>query len=125
MKGIYTHIVESIKGTKLFALLVDPDKHDRASLSWIAQNADPKTVDFIFIGGSLVSGSVDESVAVLKQKSKIPVILFPGNVLQITPRADAILLLSQISGRNLDYLIGNHVIAAPILKKTDRKIGEK
>ena len=61
-------------------------------------------------------------MAVLKQKSKIPIILFPGNVLQITPRADAILLLSLISGRNPEYLIGNHVIAAPILKKTDLEI---
>jgi len=122
MKDIYTHIVESIPAGKLFSVLVDPDKHDRESLSWIGQNADPEIVDFILVGGSLVSGSVDESVGVLKEKTKIPVILFPGNVLQITPRADAILLLSLISGRNPEYLIGNHVIAAPILKKTDLEI---
>jgi putative glycerol-1-phosphate prenyltransferase len=65
---------------------------------------------------------VDETVDILKQHTEIPVILFPGNVLQITPRADAILLLSLISGRNPEFLIGNHVIAAPILKKTDLEI---
>ena len=122
MKVIYAHIVEHARKQKLFALLVDPDKHDRNSLSWIGQNADPEIVDFILVGGSLVSGSVDETVNILKRNTEIPIILFPGNVLQITPKADAILLLSLISGRNPEYLIGNHVIAAPILKKTDLEI---
>jgi phosphoglycerol geranylgeranyltransferase len=122
MKGIYAHIVENASKQKLFALLVDPDKHDLNSLAWIGKNSDPEIVDFILVGGSLVSGSVDETVKLLKENTEIPIILFPGNVLQITPRADAILLLSLISGRNPEYLIGNHVIAAPILKKTDLEI---
>jgi phosphoglycerol geranylgeranyltransferase len=61
-------------------------------------------------------------VALLKEHSAVPVILFPGNVLQISPRADGILLLSLISGRNPEFLIGNHVIAAPILRKTNLEI---
>ncbi len=122
MKDIYTRISERIPGSRLFALLVDPDKHDPESLTWIGKHAHRETVDFLFVGGSLVSGSVDETVAILKEHTDIPIILFPGNVLQITPRADAILLLSLISGRNPEYLIGNHVIAAPILKKTNLEI---
>ena len=122
MKNIYTHIIECAPSKKLFALLIDPDKHDMESLSWIGRNVNPRTVDFILVGGSLVTESIDETVAVLKQNTEIPIILFPGNVLQITARADAILLLSLISGRNPEYLIGNHVIAAPILKKTQLEI---
>ncbi len=122
MDSIYAHIVERSKSQKLFALVVDPDKHDRESLARMGRNAGRNNVDFILVGGSLVSGSVDETVQIIKQNTGIPVILFPGNVLQITPRADGILLLCLISGRNPEYLIGNHVIAAPILKKTGLEI---
>ena len=65
---------------------------------------------------------MDDTVAILKDSTDLPVILFPGNVLQISPRADGILLLSLISGRNPEFLIGNHVIAAPVLRKTNLEI---
>jgi putative glycerol-1-phosphate prenyltransferase len=42
--------------------------------------------------------------------------------LQISKSADAILLLSLISGRNADLLIGQHVIAAPLLKSSHLEI---
>ncbi|MFC2098719.1 geranylgeranylglyceryl/heptaprenylglyceryl phosphate synthase [Bacteroidota bacterium] len=119
---IYSSIIEKLKSGKLFALLIDPDKHDRESIVEIGKSADTKTVDFILVGGSLVSGSVDETVSLLKDSTQLPVILFPGNVLQISPSADAILFLSLISGRNPEFLIGNHVIAAPVLRKTNLEI---
>lgn len=119
---IYPDILKKLKAGKLFAILVDPDKHDRTSISAIGKTAGRDTVDFILVGGSLVSGSMDETVALLKETTDLPVILFPGNVLQISPHADGILLLSLISGRNPEFLIGNHVIAAPVLRKTNLEI---
>ncbi len=119
---IYSGIIEKLKTGKIFAILVDPDKHDGASLRDIGKIAGKDSVDFILVGGSLVSGSVDETVALLKDATDLPVILFPGNVLQISARADGILLLSLISGRNPEFLIGNHVIAAPLLSKTNLEI---
>jgi phosphoglycerol geranylgeranyltransferase len=101
---------------------VDPDKHDRDALPEIGRKAGEAEVDFILVGGSLVSGSVDETVTRLKENTGVPVILFPGNVLQISSRADGILLLSLISGRNPEFLIGNHVIAAPVLRETGLEI---
>ena len=106
----------------MFAILVDPDKHDRASIGRIGKLAGNNAVDFILVGGSLVSVSVDETVELLKDSTQLPVILFPGNVLQISLKADGILLLSLISGRNPEFLIGNHVIAAPVLRKSDMEI---
>lgn len=106
----------------MFAILVDPDKHDRASIVRIGKLAGNNAVDFILVGGSLVSMSVDETVELLKDSTQLPVILFPGNVLQISLKADGILLLSLISGRNPEFLIGNHVIAAPVLRKSDMEI---
>jgi len=119
---IYADILTKLKTRKLFAILVDPDKHDEGSLHQLAGLADDSAIDFILVGGSLVSGSVDETVHALKRETNLPILLFPGNVLQISPHADGILLLSLISGRNPEFLIGNHVIAAPVLKQTNLEI---
>jgi phosphoglycerol geranylgeranyltransferase len=119
---IYTDILSKLQTRKLFAILVDPDKHDEESLQQLAGLTNKDVIDFILVGGSLVSGSVDETVHALKEKTRLPIILFPGNVLQISPNADGILFLSLISGRNPEFLIGNHVIAAPLLKKIDLEI---
>ena len=119
---IYADILSKLKTRKLFAILVDPDKHDEESLRQLASLANDRVVDFILVGGSLVLGSVDETVHALKGKTNLPIVLFPGNVLQISPNADGILFLSLISGRNPEFLIGNHVIAAPVLKKIDLEI---
>ncbi len=119
-KNIYQSILNS--KAKKFVLLIDPDKHDEASLSYLVKNIKNSATDFIFIGGSLVSDRLDHAVDIIKKYTGIPVILFPGNLLQLTEKVDAILLLSLISGRNPDYLIGNHVLAAPFLKKSNLEI---
>jgi phosphoglycerol geranylgeranyltransferase len=119
---IYTYILTKLKTRKLFAILVDPDKHDEESLQQLAGLTNDRVIDFILVGGSMVSGSVYETVHALKRKTNLPILLFPGNVLQISPNADGILLLSLISGRNPEFLIGNHVIAAPVLKKMNLEI---
>lgn len=69
------------------------------------------------VGGSLLLKPIDETLLNLKKITQIPLLLFPGNLLQLSGNVDAILLLSMISGRNPELLIGNHVIAAPIIKK--------
>lgn len=63
-----------------------------------------------------------ELIAVIRSHTNTPIILFPGNPLHIEPSADAILFLSLISGRNPEFLIGQHVIAAPLLKKSGLEI---
>lgn len=59
-----------------------------------------------------------DTIARLKAKSKIPVVIFPGSIQQVDPSADALLFLSLISGRNPDLLIGNQVLAAPFVKRS-------
>jgi phosphoglycerol geranylgeranyltransferase len=117
---IYKSILNS--KSKKFVLLIDPDKHTESSLSYLINLMNDSATDFIFIGGSLVSGRLDGAIDIIKKHTKIPVILFPGNLLQLTDKADAVLLLSLISGRNPDYLIGNHVLAAPFLKRSNLEI---
>ncbi len=111
--------INDLKGKKkAFAWLIDPDKYSVENISSQISLAELSGVDFIFVGGSLIHNHVDELIIKVKSLSKIPVILFPGSPLQLSPDADAILFLSLISGRNPEYLIGNHVVAAPFLRKS-------
>jgi phosphoglycerol geranylgeranyltransferase len=109
-------------GSKSIALLLDPDKTKGDSLKRILKIAEESHADFIMAGGSLTFNNIDLLIDSVKQLSSIPVILFPGNLLQLTLKADAIMLLSLISGRNPELLIGNHVIAATHLKEVKDKI---
>ena len=105
---------------KSFAILIDPDKVDDAACLRLTQLALETPPDFFFIGGSLItSNALDRVISTIKESTNIPIVIFPGSNLHISNAADAILLLSLISGRNPEYLIGQHVVAAPILKKSD------
>ncbi len=111
------------EGKKAFAVLLDPDKVELSSLPFMLAESVRNGVDFFFVGGSLITRyASDEIIATIRRHTNIPVILFPGNSLHIEPSADAILLLSLISGRNPELLIGQHVIAAPLLKKSNLEI---
>ncbi len=108
---------------KQFAVLIDPDKCDATHLRKIIKEAEASDVDYFFVGGSLMeSVQFKEFVAQLKSATKIPVVIFPGSVYQVDDQADAILLLSLISGRNPELLIGKHVEAAPLLKSSGLEI---
>lgn len=104
-------------GLKQLAILIDPDKSDEKTIARIAELSSESGVDYFFVGGSLlINNRLDECVKLLKHAGNIPVILFPGNTLQMSWKADAILFLSLISGRNAEMLIGRHVVSAPYLK---------
>lgn len=107
---------------KSIALLLDPDKSRGESLKNILRIAGESKTDYIMAGGSLTFNSIDNLIDSVKQLCAIPVVLFPGSLLQLTHKADKILLLSLISGRNPELLIGNHVIAAPYLKDIREKL---
>ncbi|MBG0860521.1 MAG: geranylgeranylglyceryl/heptaprenylglyceryl phosphate synthase [Bacteroidales bacterium] len=109
-------------GDKSVALLLDPDKAGGKNLADILKVAEESGTDFILTGGSLTFTNIDRLIEEVKLYSSIPVILFPGNLLQLSHKADAVLLLSLISGRNPELLIGNHVIAAPYLKTIRDKL---
>jgi phosphoglycerol geranylgeranyltransferase len=107
---------------KSIALLLDPDKAKGKSLQHILKTANETSTDYLFAGGSITFNSIDNLINDIRKLSSIPVILFPGSLLQLTLNADIILLLSLISGRNSELLIGNHVIAAPYLKNAREKL---
>jgi phosphoglycerol geranylgeranyltransferase len=122
---VLNYLLENIgNGKKLLAVLIDPDSvSDEAALANTCKLSNQAKVDLILVGGSLITnGFFEKCVRIIKQETNIPVLLFPGNIMQIDEHADAILLLSLISGRNADMLIGKHVLAAPTLKKSGIEI---
>jgi len=122
--NIYNHILASKKeGKKLFALLIDPDKQDKSALISVIEKAKSAKADFFFVGGSLLTNdSLDSCLSTLKEHADIPIVLFPGNAMQVNDKADGILFLSLISGRNAEMLIGKQVITAPILKQSSLEV---
>jgi phosphoglycerol geranylgeranyltransferase len=107
---------------KSIGLLLDPDKSRGESLRNILAIAKECRTDFILTGGSLTFNSIDNLIDEVRNHCSIPVVLFPGNLLQLSLKADIIMLLSLISGRNPELLIGNHIIAAPYLKTVREKL---
>ncbi|MAT57465.1 MAG: geranylgeranylglyceryl/heptaprenylglyceryl phosphate synthase [Melioribacteraceae bacterium] len=117
---IYNNILKAIeeKGAAYF-ILIDPDKISENNLSRFLSLAEEAGVDGFLLGGSLLlSGDLKSVIKRIKEESQIPIIIFPGSVSQVLPEADALLYISLISGRNADHIIGNHVLAAPMIKKS-------
>jgi len=124
MKYIYKNILEArANNQKLFAVLIDPDKMLISEISNFLEKVNSSMTTHIFIGGSKVDERItDLLVNEVKKHTKLPVVLFPGDVTQISKKADAILFLSLISGRNPEYLIGKHVEATPTLTTSNLEI---
>lgn len=118
---IYQSILEAKH--KQIAVLVDPDKHTKESLQKLCGNINQAKVDFILVGGSLLlKTNFASTIEYLKQHTKLPVVIFPGSNFQVSDKADAILFLSLVSGRNPEYLIGQQVTAAPLIKASNIEV---
>lgn len=116
--NLYSSILEAKQqGKKKFVVLIDPDNVRLGKIETVLELSKSAKVDYFFIGGSLVvNDMLDMVLGNIKKATDIPTILFPGNSLQLSYKADGLLFLSLISGRNADLLIGKHVITAPFLK---------
>jgi len=106
------------------AILIDPEKSNKEDvLIRLIRNAEIAEIDYFFIGGSTVTKyDFEKVISILKNNTNIPLIIFPGSAYQISEKADAILYLSLISGRNPEYLIGQHVNSANELFEMDIEI---
>ncbi|MCO5232486.1 MAG: geranylgeranylglyceryl/heptaprenylglyceryl phosphate synthase [Chitinophagales bacterium] len=111
------------KASRQLAVLIDPDKYSEERLSLLTNYANKGKIHFFLIGGSLVfKNQIKFIVEFLKARCEVPVLIFPGNPSQIEEGADGLLLLSLISGRNSDLLIGRHVEAAPLIKQSGLEV---
>ncbi len=122
--SLVSHLLSLKKcNNKGLAILIDPDKVSEGQIDFLTSHAEACQATFFLVGGSLVKDlSIHHLVPELKQKTHLPVVIFPGSTHQISKDADGILFLSLISGRNPDLLIGKHVEAAPLLKRCEIEI---
>ncbi|HNI43659.1 MAG: geranylgeranylglyceryl/heptaprenylglyceryl phosphate synthase [Chitinophagales bacterium] len=117
--NVYTSLQQARQQQqKKIAVLLDPDNGSPKVVDALVGQAMAARVDYFFVGGSLVMNrQIGQWIQQIKSICNIPVILFPGSLWQVVPEADALFFLSLVSGRNADLLIGQHVVAAPILKQ--------
>lgn len=122
-KPLYKSILKSVEANKeLLAILIDPDKFPVSETNSFLKKI-PSATSHLFVGGSTVNnGDTDKVVKALKQNTKLPIILFPGDYSQITPLADALLFLTLLSGRNPEYLVGQQVKSISKLKNSNLEI---
>jgi putative glycerol-1-phosphate prenyltransferase len=114
---IQNNFFETLGKRKMLGLLIDPDKYSESDIIKLLNIIVNNKPDIILVGGSIISINLNNVIEIIKQYIDIPVILFPGSYLQLSSKADGILFISLISGRNPEFLIGNHVIAAPLIKR--------
>ncbi|OYV86049.1 MAG: geranylgeranylglyceryl/heptaprenylglyceryl phosphate synthase, partial [Ignavibacteriae bacterium 37-53-5] len=101
-----------------FLLLLDPDKLVTENLRDVVKHAQESGVDAFLVGSSLMTRDVfDKSLGEIKKHAKVPVVIFPGSLFQISAQADAILFLTVLASRNTDLIVGNHVHAAPLIRQ--------
>ena len=100
-------------------VLLDPDRFRPQDWEPLLPDLDRGPVQGFLVGGSLqTTTAYQDTLDWLAKFVNLPVVLFPGSMLQVSPKADALLLLSLISGRNPEYIIGQHVQAAVLLRNT-------
>ena len=121
---IYENILQAkAKNEKLLAILIDPEKVTVEDAIILAKKIKNSPATHIFVGGSTFSGShLGKLITVLKQKSNLPTLIFPGHPFQISEEADGILFLSLLSGRNPDYLIEHQINSVRILEQTNLEV---
>ncbi len=122
-KLFYNAILKSVKANeKLLAILIDPDKFDNVEIDAFL-NKIPNNTTHLFVGGSTVAnGETEGVVKALKQNTKLPIFLFPGDYSHITSLADVLLFLTLLSGRNAEYLVGQQVKSIAKLKNSPLEI---
>jgi len=120
---IYQSILSEVsKGKKSLAILIDPDVFEISKTSEYLQEL-PKNTTHIFVGGSTVeAGKTEATVSEIKKNNTLPILLFPGDVSQITNNADGLLFLSLLSGRNSEYLIEQQVKAVSKLRNSSLEV---
>ena len=116
--NIYKKLLELKKERSNYFALIDPDSTDVNSIKETAKTFEENGVDGILVGGSIMlKDNFDTVLKKIKETVTIPVLIFPGIFNFVSPNADALLLLSVITGRNPQMLIGEQVRAAPLIKQ--------
>lgn len=103
-------------GTVCLPLIDSENSTDAAS---IAKKVEEMGASAVLVGGSSATDQFElaKVVSDIKDSVKIPVILFPGNVTGVSPRADAILFSSLLNSEDPYFITGAQALGAIAVKK--------
>ncbi|WP_274474079.1 geranylgeranylglyceryl/heptaprenylglyceryl phosphate synthase [Mangrovimonas aestuarii] len=122
--SVYKDLLRAVSTEeKLLTVLIDPDKMKLDEVEGFIEKVNASIATHIFVGGSTVDeGLTEQLINKVKLYTSKSVVIFPGDVTQLSPSADALLFLSLLSGRNPEYLIGKHVKAVSQLREMELEI---
>ncbi len=100
-------------------LVIDPPNQTPEQAGKIAKIAEDAGAKAIAIGGSLGAQGklLDDTLTKIKDKCKIPTILFPGNIATLSNLADAIYFMSMLNSSDPYYISGAQVASSMPVKK--------
>src|SRR5690554_6277596 len=110
------------RNEKLLAILVDPEKFNSDKTDSFLKKI-PNETTHLFVGGSTgYADDTEKTLKALKKKTKLPLFLFPGDYSHISNKADVLLFLTLLSGRNPEYLVAQQVKSILKLKGSTMEI---
>jgi len=116
---VLKYIKEKAEKEKLHFTLIDLGKQSPQKAAELALIAKKAGTDLIMIGGSdsVKEEKLNETVALIKKATGLYVVLFPSSAKYISLLADAILFMSLLNSKKIDYVIGKQVDAALLIKR--------
>ena len=114
----YLNNIAKREGTVHLTLL-DPASQSPDKAGEIARAVSEGGTDAIIVGGSTgVAGVLlDQTLLKIKEQTDKPTILFPGNASGVSIHADAILFMSLLNSRDVNYITTNQAMGAPVVHK--------
>jgi phosphoglycerol geranylgeranyltransferase len=99
--------------------LIDPDSQNPAEAALIAEAAAKGGTNAIMVGGSVgaVGVLLHDTVERIKEKTDLPIILFPSSVAGLCENADAVFFMSLLNSRSTAYIVENQVLGAPLVMR--------
>ena len=97
--------------------LIDPDSQSPRQAAAMALAAAKGGTDAIMVGGSVGAAGIllHETVREIKEKTDLPVILFPSSVAGLCENADAVFFMSLLNSRSPAYIVENQALGAPLI----------
>ena len=117
---VYTKLISQLKESAgMVFLVIDPPNQSPLEAGKVAAIAEKAGVNAIAVGGSLgAQGKIlDDTLTAIKDKSKLPAILFPGNIATLSKLADATYFMSMLNSNDPYYISGAQTAASFPIKK--------
>ncbi len=120
-KAVYTYLMNRLRdeGALHFSLIdPDPQKQTPEKAASMASLCEAAGSDAILVGGSTVTDQefVSATVEEIKAKTTLPVIIFPGGIPSISPKADAIFFMSMLNSKDPYFIVGQQALVSYPLK---------